>query len=88
MDIMRATVNISDELLVAAKRLARERGQTLGEILDAALRRELTIPAQRGERPVVPVFDGGTGPRPGVDLTSNRALHEALDEGVELDALR
>jgi hypothetical protein len=88
MDIMRTTVNISDELLVAAKRLARERGQTLGEILDAALRRELTIPAQRGERPVVPVFDGGTGPRPGVDLTSNRALHEALDEGVELDALR
>jgi hypothetical protein len=88
MRIMRTTVNISDELLVAAKRRARERGQTLGELLDAALRRELTTPAQRAERPVVPVFDGGTGPRPGVDLTSNRALHEALDEGVELDALR
>jgi len=34
------------------------------------------------------VFSGGTGPRPGIDLTSNRALHEALDDGVELDARR
>jgi len=88
MCIMRTTVSISDELLLAAKRLARERGQTLGEIIDAALRRELTIPAQRGSRPVVPVFDGGNGPRPGIDLTSNSALHEALDEGVDLDELR
>jgi hypothetical protein len=34
------------------------------------------------------VFRGGTGPRPGIDLTSNRALHEVLDEGLELDARR
>jgi hypothetical protein len=85
---VRTTVSISDELLIAAKRLARERGQTLGEVIDAALRRELAIPTQRMERPVVPVFRGGTGPRPGLDLTSNRALHEALDEGVDLEDLR
>lgn len=85
---MRTTVSISDELLAAAKRRARERGQTLGEVIDAALRRELAVPGQRAERPPVPVFGGGTGPRPGLDLTSNRALHEALDEGVELDARR
>lgn len=85
---MRTTVSISDELLAAAKRRARERGQTLGEVIDAALRRELAVPSQRAERPAVPVFRGGTGPRLGFDLTSNRALHEALDEGVELDARR
>lgn len=85
---MRTTVSISDELLTAAKRLAQERGQTLGEVIDSALRRELAIPAQRGKRPVVPVFDGGSGPRPGIDLTSNRALHEALDDGTGLDELR
>jgi hypothetical protein len=34
------------------------------------------------------VFRSGTGPRPGIDLTSNRALHEALDEGLELDDRR
>jgi hypothetical protein len=36
----------------------------------------------------VPVFHGGGGPLPGIDLTSNRAVREALDRGVELDALR
>jgi hypothetical protein len=85
---MRTTVSISDELLTAAKRLAHERGQTLGQVIDAALRRELAVPRQRGQRPAVPVFRGGTGPRPGVDLTSNRSLHEVLDEGLGLDARR
>jgi hypothetical protein len=86
---MRTTVSISDELLAAAKRQARERGVSLGEVIDAALRRELTVDdRRRDDRPRIPVFDGGSGPRPGVDLTSNRALHETLDEGLELDALR
>ena len=39
--IMRTTVSISDELLAAAERLARERGATLGEVVEAALRREV-----------------------------------------------
>jgi hypothetical protein len=85
---MRTTVSISDELLAAAKRRARERGQTLGDVVDAALRRELAQPADLGERPAVPVFRGGNGPRPGIDLSSNRVLLEALDEGLELDARR
>lgn len=36
----------------------------------------------------IPVFRGGTGPRPGVDLDSNRVLSEILDDGTELDQLR
>lgn len=84
MSIMRTTVSISDELLAAAKRRARERGQTLGEVVDAALRRELSEPGPSRERPPVPVFTRGTGPRPGIDLTSSRALHEVLDEGRAL----
>ena len=39
-------------------------------------------------RPEVPVFDGGTGPRPGIDLSSNRALYEVLDEDLGLNALK
>ena len=51
------------------------------------MRRELATPVEI-ESVGVPVFRGGGGPLPGIDLTSNRALREALDQGVELDALR
>lgn len=75
---MRTTVAIDDELLQAAKQRAAERGQTLGSVVEEALRREL---GRREGTPVaLPVFTGGTGPAPGVDLLSNRALHELLDE--------
>jgi Bacterial antitoxin of type II TA system, VapB len=79
---MRTTISISDELLAAAKRLARERGATLGEVVEAALRREVAVPTQRAERPAVPVMRGRDGLRPGVGLTSNRDLYELLDDGV------
>lgn len=85
---MRTTVTISDELLLAAKRLARERGQSLGSVIDAALRRELAVPEQRADRPTIPVFRAGTGPRPGLHLTSNRVVQEFLDEGLPLEKLR
>jgi hypothetical protein len=85
---MRTTISISDELLSAAKRRARERGQTLGQLVDRALQRELNEADVPRDPPAVPVFRGGTGPRPGIDLTSNRALLEALDDGVDLEDRR
>jgi hypothetical protein len=80
IDIMRATLSISDDLLAAAKRRARERGQTLGAFVDTALQRELNDTDPPSAAPPIPVFRGGTGPRPGIDLSSNRALLEALDD--------
>ncbi|MGZ8749338.1 MAG: hypothetical protein ACXWYP_00520 [Pseudonocardia sp.] len=85
---MRTTVSITDELLAAAKRRARELGVSLGEVIDAALRRELAVRQSPSDRPAIPVFHSDSGPRPGIDLTSNRALHEALDEGLDLDSRR
>ncbi len=84
---MRTTVALDDHLLESAKRRARERGQTLGQVLEDALRRELAG-RDEVEQIEIPVFRGGGGPLPGIDLTSNRALREALDSGSELDALR
>jgi hypothetical protein len=86
---MRTTVAVDDHLLAAAKRRARERerGQTLGQVVEGALRRELAEPAAR-EPVEVPVFRGGDGPLPGVDLRSNRALREALDRGTGIAELR
>jgi hypothetical protein len=78
---MRTTVAVDDHLLVAAKRRARERGQTLGQVIESALRRDLAEPVP-SEPVAVPVFRGGGGPLPGVDLRSNRALREALDRGA------
>jgi uncharacterized protein YggE len=85
---MRTTVAIDDELLASARRRARQRALTLGQLIESALRRELAADRTSSDRPPIPVFRTGTGPRPGLDLSSNRALAEALDEGVELDGLR
>jgi Ribbon-helix-helix protein, copG family len=85
---MRTTISVNDHLLASAKRRARERGLSLGQVVEDALRRELADPKEPGGSLEVPVFRGGGGPLPGIELTSNRALREALDRGVELDALR
>lgn len=85
---MRTTVSINDELLAAAKRRARERDQTLGEVVDAALRRELAVERDAAAAPAIPIFTGGSGPRAGIDLNSNRDLAEALDEGMPLERRR
>lgn len=85
---MRTTISISDEVLAAAKLSARERGMTLGGIVEAALRREISFRISDQAAPDVPVFRAGTGPRAGIDLTSNMALFEALDENLDLDRRR
>ena len=84
---MRTTVSIPDELLASARRRARERGTTLGQVVEAALRRELAA-AETTTAPRIPVFTRGTGPLVGLELTSNRALLAALDEGEHPDRRR
>lgn len=85
---MRTTISIHDELLKSAKLRARERGVTLGQLVEDGLRRELAPRDEPAERVPIPVFRGGNGLQPGVDITSNRAIYELLDEGVELDKRR
>jgi hypothetical protein len=85
---MRTTISIADELLASAKLRAKERDKTLGELVEDALRRELSVDYTSADRPPVPIFRGGNGLRPGVDLTSNRALYELLDEGLPFEKLR
>jgi hypothetical protein len=55
--------------------------------VEDALRSELNRGASY-DAPPVPVFTQGTGPRPGIDLSSNRAMHEVLDEGSDLEHMR
>ncbi|MGL5858860.1 MAG: antitoxin [Angustibacter sp.] len=85
---MRTTMAIDDEVLTAAKRRAREQGSSLGQVVEVALRRYLCSTPEPSDPPTIPVLTGGRGVRPGVDLSSNRAIHELLDDGVELNSLR
>lgn len=84
---MRTTVSIDDNLLAEAKERARARGQTLGQFLEDAIRREFAVDYDR-KGPPIPILKGGGGLRPGIDPTSSRSLYEALDEGLPLEKLR
>lgn len=85
---MRTTIAIEDHLLKQAKNTARRRGVSLGRFVEEAIQRELGRGRVSSRRPPIPVFNGGTGPRPGFDVTSNRGLLEALDEGRTIGQLR
>lgn len=76
---MRTTVNVHDGLLETAKRRAQERGVTLGDLVEEALRRHLlAADAPMPAAPPLPVFRGRGGVRPGVDLTTNAGLYDAM----------
>ena len=69
---MKTTVELPDELLIAAKKRAIERRTTLRELVTRGLRRELEQPRHRGRR---------------VDLDSLRrriSVHGGLPPGVDL----
>lgn len=58
---MRTTVNLDDDVVRAARSLAREQGRSLGEVLSDLARRGLEPPAElryRGEFPVFLVREG------------------------------
>ncbi|OJU38795.1 MAG: hypothetical protein BGN97_10740 [Microbacterium sp. 69-10] len=79
---MRTTLAINDQLLEQAKRRAQAAGVTLGSFVEEALRRELAT-GRTGRRPVdLPVSRADGGAAPGVDLTSNRGLYDAMGSDV------
>jgi hypothetical protein len=85
---MRTTIAIDDHLLRSAKRQAQRRGLTLGQLVEDALRRELSSRPNPASAPEIPVFRGGNGVRLGVDVSSTRGLLEALDEGQGVERTR
>ena len=84
---MRTTIRIDDEVYRRVKQIADRSDRTIGQVIEDAI--QVAVRPTRIEVPIadLPVF-GGSGVMPGVDLTSNRSVAEAMDEGVSLDALR
>lgn len=81
---MRTTLSIDSSLLERAKKRAAEREQTLGQYVEDAVRRDLVAPPHERSAPTLPTFTRGTGMRPGLDPSSNRALFDALDASGDL----
>ncbi|MGH3342355.1 MAG: CopG family transcriptional regulator [Carbonactinosporaceae bacterium] len=84
----RTTIRIDDGLLRALKVQAAESGRTVGEIVEDAIRRTLSSPeTPAADLPALPTYGGG-GVMPGVDMTSNAALRDVMDQDMPVDALR
>ena len=85
---MRTTIRISDDLYRDVKALAARSGRTIAAVLEDAVRRGLDPGDRDATRRYTVRAIGSGGLRAGVDLTSNAAITEVLDEGVPFDALR
>jgi Ribbon-helix-helix protein, copG family len=85
---MRTTVSIDDAVYRRAKSRAAESGQSVGSLIEDALRGLLDKTSQETE-PLEPltVFKG-TGAAPGIDIDDIASLWAIMDEGRSLDALR
>lgn len=84
---MRTTIRIDDEVYRRVKRVAESSGRTIGQVIEDAIQiasRTTQVPATITDLPTC----GGSGVMPGVDLSSNAALAEVMDEGTAADALR
>jgi plasmid stability protein len=84
---VRTTIRIDDDLYRQVKAKAARSGRTVAAVLEDAVRRGLNPSEQPAAgRYVVPPTGRG-GLRAGVDLSSNAAVAEAMDEGASIDAL-
>jgi hypothetical protein len=79
---MRTTLNLDETLLADFKLIAARSHRSLSSVIQDALREALAARAQRSPRAPLelPVFRGGGGVLPGVDLDSNAALLDLVDE--------
>jgi hypothetical protein len=75
---MRTTVTLDADLAAKLKALARERGVTFREVLNAVVRRGLAEGAGQGRPYRVPALDAGL--KPGIDLTKALQIAAELED--------
>jgi hypothetical protein len=85
---MRTTIRIDDDLYREVKAKAARSGRTVAAVLEDAVRRGLHVCVQRAAMHYEIRPTGQHGLQPGVDLSSNAAVTELMDEGISLDELR
>lgn len=79
---MRTTVRLDDALLTEAKRLAVDSGRTLTQVIEDSLRMALAQRAAKKQAKPIKLHTSksGNGLQPGVDLSSNAAVQDLMDE--------
>jgi hypothetical protein len=88
---MRTTLNLEDDLLIQAKRLAAQLGSTLTAVIEDALRVQLLRVRDTRERPAPALTafgEPGGGLGPGVDLDDSAALLALMEDELPLDRRR
>ncbi len=78
---MRTTIRLDDALLREAKAKAARAGRSLNDFIADAVRLAVRTTPRTGHAPEIPVFRGGSGVRPGVNLDSNAALLDWMEQG-------
>jgi hypothetical protein len=73
---MKTTLNISDTVMRELKREATRRGQTMSELVEAALRLLLREPKPHQDIPPLPEFSSG-GSR--VDVANRQLLYDVME---------
>jgi hypothetical protein len=75
---MRTTVDLPDDLLIAAKKMAAESRKTLREVFERGLRRELAGGAEtpRSRRRPIRWVTARGGLPPGADVRDRARMHE------------
>jgi hypothetical protein len=76
---MRTTLNLDDQLLIAAKHRALDEEVTLSRVVENALREALSKPSS-GTSAIRLVTESGTGTRPGVNLDNTATLLDIMEE--------
>ena len=85
---MRTTIRIDDALYREVKERAARSGRTVAAVLEDAVRRGLS-PVDDVTRSRFAVQASGSGGlRPGVDLASNAAVSDVMEEGDSPGAMR
>lgn len=86
---MRTTIRIDDDLYRTVKSRAAAAGRTVAEVIEDAVRVAMlqADAAKRATLAPLPTWDSG-GVLPGIDMSSNAAVLDAMEEGLPLDALR
>jgi hypothetical protein len=77
----RTTIKLPDDVFKAYKQRAADRGTTLAQEVEDALRADLQARRETAEQEpfVIEVFDGGDGGAL-IDINSNQALQDLMDE--------